>query len=76
MLLDDVQKAHQVFVEEFTASAPCNLHPEVLYKDDLIKVLDLPRHSSMEDVFNYVKDLVEETKKLTTLINSFETKTK
>lgn len=71
MLLDDVQKAHQVFVEEFTGA-----NPEISYKDDLIKVLDLPRHSSMEDVFNYVKDLVEETKKLTTLINSFETKTK
>lgn len=65
MLLDEVRKAQQVFNEEFTGE-----DPKESYKDDFIKLLDLPRHSSMEDVYNYIRDLVEETKKLTDTIIS------
>ena len=73
MLLDEVRKAHQIIktnefkllFEEYE-----NTSEKDKFKDEIIKLLDLPRHSSITNILDYIRELVEETKKLTDTINS------
>ena len=68
-LFDEVIKAQQTFEEEFTGVDPIDS-----YRKDLVKLLDLPTHSSMEDIYNYLQQLIKEVKTLTETINSHSTK--
>ena len=64
MLLDEVRKAQQVInTNEFKLiwEEYEDTSEKDKFKDELIKLLDLPRHSSITNIFDYIRDLVTDT---------------